>query len=96
LWPAPRPQPFTPRLVLPALSLTLTRLPPSPSPLLPPSSSSPPAPPQYYPYVNNNTIDARGLLEQNLQDFGLGKFQWLSGVAKATRLGMRISETNSL
>jgi hypothetical protein len=31
-----------------------------------------------------------------LQDFGLSKFQWLLGVAKAVRLPMRISETNSL
>jgi len=51
---------------------------------------------QYYPYVNNDTIDARGLLEQNLQDFGLSKFNWLNGVAKAVKLPMRISETNSL
>ncbi|GBF97376.1 hypothetical protein Rsub_11023 [Raphidocelis subcapitata] len=50
----------------------------------------------YYPYVNNDTIDARGLLDQGLQDFGLSKFQWLLGVAKAVRLPMRISETNSL
>lgn len=56
----------------------------------------PPRTRQYYPYVNNDTIDARGLLDQGLQDFGIGKFNWLSGVAKAVQLPMRISETNSL
>ena len=50
----------------------------------------------YYPYVNNDTIDARGLLDQSLQDFGLSKFAWLQGVAKAAKLPFRISETNSL
>lgn len=51
---------------------------------------------QYYPYVNNDTIDAAGLLDQSLQDFGLSKFNWLMGVAKAVQTPMRISETNSL
>lgn len=51
---------------------------------------------QYYPYVNNVSIDARGLLEQGLQDFGLDKFRWLNGVAKNRDLALRISETNSL
>ena len=36
------------------------------------------------------------LLAQDLQDFGLTKFQWLNGVGKATNLKLRISETNSL
>ncbi|KAI8474854.1 MAG: hypothetical protein J3K34DRAFT_406796 [Monoraphidium minutum] len=50
----------------------------------------------YYPYVNNVTIDARGLLDQGLQDYGLDKFKWLNGVSKGVGLPMRISETNSL
>lgn len=50
----------------------------------------------YYPYVNNVTIDSKGLLAQDLQNFGLDKFKWLQGVAKAVGLGLRVSETNSL
>ncbi len=46
--------------------------------------------------MNNGTIDARGLLDQNLQDTGLGKYNWLAGVGKAVKLPIRISETNSL
>jgi hypothetical protein len=46
--------------------------------------------------VNNVTIDSRSLLSQDLQNFGIEKFQWLHGVAKATNLKLRISETNSL
>jgi hypothetical protein len=42
------------------------------------------------------TIDSKGLLAQDLQNFGLDKFKWLQGVAKAVGLGLRVSETNSL
>ena len=56
----------------------------------------PPASPQYYPYINNVTVDAKGLLAQDLQDFGLEKFKWLAQVAWDVGLPIRISETNSL
>lgn len=55
-----------------------------------------PPPPQYYPYINNVTVDTKGLLAQDLQDFGLEKFKWLYGVAQDAGLRLRISETNSL
>lgn len=50
----------------------------------------------YYPYVDNRTIDATGLLEEPLLRFGLSKFTWLAGVAAAQKMPMRISETGSL
>ena len=50
----------------------------------------------YYPYVQNTTIDAKGLLAQDLQDFGIEKFRVLLGIAQAYKLQLRISETNSL
>lgn len=50
----------------------------------------------YYPYVDNTTVDATGLLAQDLQEFGLDKFRWLDSVARAKGLATRVSETNSL
>jgi hypothetical protein len=50
----------------------------------------------YYPYVQNTTIDAKGLLAQDLQDFGIEKFRVLHGISQAYKLNLRISETNSL
>jgi len=67
-----------------------------PSTKPPTTATTPQTPPQYYPYVNNVTIDPKGLLEQGLQDFGLEKFAWLKGVAKSINVPLRISETNSL
>ena len=52
--------------------------------------------PTRLPYINNVTVDAKGLLAQDLQDFGLDKFKWLHGVARDSGLNLRISETNSL
>ena len=72
---------------------------PSPvsSPNAKPRNHGPPHPLlQYYPYVNNATIDAKGLLDQKLQDFGLEKFGWLYKVSRSAGLDIRLSETNSL
>jgi hypothetical protein len=50
----------------------------------------------YYPYVNNATIDAKGLLEQWLLDFGVGKFRENLAIARGYNYALRVSETNSL
>ena len=46
--------------------------------------------------MNNATIDARSLLSQDLQNFGVDKFKYLLNSAKGLGLKLRISETNSL
>ncbi len=50
----------------------------------------------YYPYINNETVTASELLAQPLQDFGLSKFGEYNRIASKEKLGIRISETNSL
>jgi hypothetical protein len=49
-----------------------------------------------YPYVNNETVTATQLLSQRLQDFGLTKYKDYHRIGSKERLGIRISETNSL
>jgi hypothetical protein len=50
----------------------------------------------YYPYVQNTTIDAKGLLAQDLLDFGVEKYTVYQKMATSYRLPLRISEANSL
>ncbi len=50
----------------------------------------------YYPYINNETVTAAELLAQPLQDFGLATFGEYQRLGAKEKLGIRISETNSL
>jgi len=50
----------------------------------------------YYPYVDNRTITVEGLLDQDLLNFGLLKFNEVIKVAKFSGLPIRITEANSL
>jgi hypothetical protein len=48
------------------------------------------------PYIDNSTVTAAQLLDESLQEFGLSKFRDYQRVASSAKLGLRISETNSL
>ncbi|WIA42782.1 hypothetical protein OEZ86_008721 [Tetradesmus obliquus] len=50
----------------------------------------------FYPYINNETVTATQLLSQPLQDFGVSKYKDYQRIGTKERLGIRISETNSL
>jgi hypothetical protein len=49
-----------------------------------------------YPYVNNETVTATQLLSQPLQDFGVMKYRDYQRIGSKERVGIRVSETNSL
>ena len=51
----------------------------------------------YYPYINNETVTARELLSQPLQDFAIQQYKDIQKiVTDKEKIGIRISETNSL
>lgn len=50
----------------------------------------------YYPYIDNTTVTPKQLLSQSLQDFGLSKYGEYQRLVEKEKLGVRISETNSL